>query len=465
MKKKLLFFLILFSFISLFSAENFRAYEKFNTYKTAGISTGFDYENDDALVDLYLYSTLVFENFGFSLLLPLRILVFDKNDDTDTYFSVLPKRDWDEPRDFLAILTEFNYGHPDEKYYFYYGTFNNFTLGNGTILGHYFNTITSGFPKRSINLHIKTDYIGLKMITDDVISPNIVGGRIYLKPFAFINKESYANNLNLGFSVVYDINIPEELKVSTKNQLKESDKYDNILGVDADFKVWQNLYYSITPKIALNMLSFAGKGVHIGVEQKINIFAINSSLEFEANYILGQSNYSPQYFDTFYDVDKFYFQGNNRKYAYFATKTFENLDLLHGFSLKTNFYLSTYLQITASILEYQRYNFDEKTNTIKENYQNIYTQIYFSPVSFLGTSIIFAKNDIKKGKLFGSNTKWLLRGSIDFYSSKKSLFSLYIANTFLQQTPKTNYPQTKPEDFAYKTHLIFSFGGMATVAF
>ena len=211
--KKILFFILFFTTFFLFATKNYEGYEKFNTYKTAGVSTNFEYENEDALIDLYLFGSFAFENFGFSLFLPVRFLVYDKNKDTDTYFSMFPKRDWNQLRDFIAVITDFYNGHPDEKYYFYYGTFNGFSLANSSIVGNYFNTIISDFPKRSINFHIKSDYLGVQMITDDIISPNIVGGRIFVKPFAFVNKESYLNNLDFGTTVVYDINIPEELSV------------------------------------------------------------------------------------------------------------------------------------------------------------------------------------------------------------------------------------------------------------
>jgi hypothetical protein len=181
--------------------------------------------------------------------------------------------------------------------------------------------------------------------------------------------------------------------------------------------------------------------------------------------ILGQSNYSPQYFDVFYDVDKLFFQGNHRKYAFFATKSFENLDLLHGFNFQTIFLLSSFLKIKASLLGFQRYNFDKKNNIIKENYLNLYSEIYFSPISFMGIKIVFAKNDIKQTKLFDKNSRWLLRGNLDFYAKGNSTFSFYIQNNFIENIPKTNYSQTKPEDFSYKSQILFSLGGMATVGF
>ena len=202
-----LFFMILASFT--LSAVDFNPHEAYGRFKK-GISVGGalfpEYQGNSLLLELDLYGSFEFSMLGFGVGLPVRFILRN-DDDIPTSGAIFPKEDWDDARDWVAILNYFHYGHSGDMFYFYFGEQKNRYVGNGSIVGAYYGDLRLYHPQRGVNLEINTDYAGLDFFMDDVTPPNVIGGRVYVKPISFL-KESYGNNLEIGASYFADIFAP-----------------------------------------------------------------------------------------------------------------------------------------------------------------------------------------------------------------------------------------------------------------
>ena len=147
------FSLILIVFSTLFSVDfdPDAAYERFRKGFSVGGSLFPTYEGSSLLLELDVYGSFEFSMLGFGVGLPVRFILMNE-DDIPTSGGVFPKEDWDDARDWVAILNYFHYGYSGDMFYFYFGEQRNRYVGNGSIVGAYFGDIRLYTFKYVINL-------------------------------------------------------------------------------------------------------------------------------------------------------------------------------------------------------------------------------------------------------------------------------------------------------------------------
>lgn len=108
---------------------------------------------------------------------------------------------YDFLRDLSLKIKYIQYGNPDmDNFFFGIGNLSTMTIGHGILMRNYAND--SDFPstrKLGLNFRVSGYRMGIEGISDDLTQNNIVGTRIFLKPFG--GKDI----LNFGISSIVDI--------------------------------------------------------------------------------------------------------------------------------------------------------------------------------------------------------------------------------------------------------------------
>jgi hypothetical protein len=278
---------------------------------------------------------------GFGIQAPLRLKMKDRDPQNDDYGGVLRREDWDEWTDYLKILRYFRFGHKGDLVFLQLGDLPGVTLGHASIVSRYYNNTDLAHFKLGITLDVNTDYAGVETLLNNHFVSNLLGGRVYLKPFSFWDKESYLNNFAVGFTVITDhaapyclgfealdpltggwapgtgcipidpLNTaPPESQVrprfdGTKNLAVERQKAATVLGGDLEFKVLNLEWINLTPYLDLNGIIDGGFGLHAGLMTNFHIPVIDLGLQTRVEYRWMERGYIPSYFDSFYEIQKF----------------------------------------------------------------------------------------------------------------------------------------------------------------
>ncbi|MBW2702993.1 MAG: hypothetical protein JRF33_19395 [Deltaproteobacteria bacterium] len=289
---------------------------------SVGGDLSFGMIDGDLFTTMNLGMNFDFGMIGFGIQAPLRFRVMDNDPQNDEYGGVLRKEDWDEWTDYLKILRYFRYGHKGELFYAVVGDLPGATLGHGTIISRYYNNTDMDHYKMGVQFDVNTSYGGVETLFNNGVISNLIGLRGYVRPWSFIDEESYLNNLAVGFTVASDYTAPYCMEndagqcrpdVSTDARVFDDDgnlkvadtKAATVIGGDIEFQLLNNSWITLTPYMDLNGILEAGIGYHAGILSIFHIPIINLDLQTKVEYRYFTADYVPSYFDSFYEIQKF----------------------------------------------------------------------------------------------------------------------------------------------------------------
>jgi hypothetical protein len=216
------------------------------------------------------------------------------------------------------VIRYVRYGHKRDPVYFLAGQLWGATIGHGTLVNRYANSLSLDHTKFGLTLDFNSDYVGVETLTDSLGSPNIVGGRLYVRPFG---DTLILRGWAVGVTMVTDHSAPRSLQYNSDGTLAQDAKGNPIIrddqsiytgGVDTEFEVLRNSVISLIPYVDLNRIAGAGNGLHAGVLTDIYlpvpILEINIQARLE--YRMMQPGYIPEYFDQTYDLGRVQYFGN-----------------------------------------------------------------------------------------------------------------------------------------------------------
>lgn len=257
---------------------------------------------------------------GLGLSLPLNLLIQpDKgvNRDDITYSGILRKRDWDEPQDFVKFMRYLRYGHKRDPVYLLAGQLWGATIGHGTLVNRYANSLNLDHPKLGVAFDLNSDFAGIETLADHVGDPALLAGRFYLRPFG---DTPIARGWAIGASFATDRTAPRRLALLPAGGLQQDAQGNPIVaasdavwagGVDTEFEVLHNSLISLIPYVDLNRIAGAGNGLHAGVLADIYLpvplLTVNVTTRLE--YRMMQAGYIPEYFDQTYDLGRVQYVG------------------------------------------------------------------------------------------------------------------------------------------------------------
>jgi hypothetical protein len=275
-----------------------------------GGDVGFRKIGSDYFIGVGVGTELDFGKIGFGIQVPLNIRVSNRCDrpppcDLNT---TLRKEDWDEVADYARIISYFRYGHPAEPIYVRVGQLFGATFGHGTIVNAYYNAINLDIYKLGVQLNVNTDYGGVQTLMDNLFQPSLFGARVYVRPVSFWSKDSYANNLAVGLTLIGDVFAPVGMPPpgTTRGDAHEPTlptEAMGILGFDVEFAVLRSKMIDVIPYTDYNHIFGARGGWHLGVLTKIRPLD-KLGLNFRLEYRYLSSKYIPGYFDSYYDIQR-----------------------------------------------------------------------------------------------------------------------------------------------------------------
>ena len=232
--------------------------------------------------------------------------------DYKTYGGVIRKRDWDEPQDYARLIRFVRYGHKRDPVYVLAGQLWGATLGHGTLVNRYANSLNLDHPKFGLALDLNGTYFGIETLTDYLTNPALLGTRAYVRPFG---DTPIARGWALGVTFVADRTAPRHLATNSDGSLQQDSVGNPIIdvnnaiyagGVDTEYELLHNSIISLLPYVDLNRIAGAGNGLHAGVLTDIYlpIPLLEVNVEARLEYRMMQAGYIPEYFDQTYDLGR-----------------------------------------------------------------------------------------------------------------------------------------------------------------
>ena len=289
---------------------------------------------------------------GLGLALPLNILVWNNDNccgadpDTDgnhphsrdykAYGGLLRKRDWNQIQDYARLIRYVRYGHKRDPVYFLAGQLWGASLGHGTLVNRYSNSLNLDHPKFGLALDFNSTYVGIETLTDYLTGPSIIGGRVYVRPWG---ETMVLRGFAVGATLITDRTAPRSLTydqqpdgtiklrqdASTGSVIVVDSRAVYAAGVDIEYEVLRNSLIQLIPYVDGNRLLGAGNGLHIGVLTNlflpVPLIAVDLQTRFEYRWM--KPGYIPEYFDQTYDLGRIQYAVNapNSSTTYFPKFT------------------------------------------------------------------------------------------------------------------------------------------------
>ena len=175
----------------------------------AFVGVGFGKIDKDTYVSTVINTELALGPFAVGLGVPLNLLAINDDStgtrDSKTYEHVLRRSDWNQAQDYLKFVRFVRYGHKREPLYLLAGQLWGSTLGHGTLVNRYSNSLSLDQRKFGIAFDFNSDYFGVETLVDNVAGVGILGGRAYVRPFAGMPG---LGGLAFGFTTVVDPTAP-----------------------------------------------------------------------------------------------------------------------------------------------------------------------------------------------------------------------------------------------------------------
>jgi len=277
----------------------------------------FEKIGEDHFLTLDLYNQTRVGPVSFGVWVPLRFRVWDQGEDD----GLMREEDWDEVSDYARLLrfVELVLGGETWRFRGRVGALEGESIGHGTIVGGYYNSLDRDHYQAGIALAAAIRYGGVEVMLDNLLAPEIVGARIHVRPAAFFTDNFWANRFVAGLSFAVDGRAPVALQTrGTPPDLEpvvddtNSFAYTgtdalSVLGLDLEYTVIQNKLIDLVPYLDLNFMfdEGAGAGLHLGTFFNIRIpTPLGPALLTRLEYRLVGDGYAPRYFDALYEVQR-----------------------------------------------------------------------------------------------------------------------------------------------------------------
>lgn len=267
-------------------------------------------------------------NLQAAIRIPLRI-------DPDT--GDLRQKDWDESSDYFRLgqCVRFDMSAsqrfererglcqhwqiPRDDYYvtFRLGPVQDFSLGHGTILNGYSNTLNPDHFQAGVVGQMQFHQFVLgNFLVDNVTNPTLIAGALALRPFSYELEETAEwyeerHQLQVQLSAVSDLQAPDQVQSAFGMALTDGDAnllYSTrpltVVGGDFEWKYVFGKQIEMEAHLDWNAITGHGMGAHAQAWFTYNhpdgLYSVHSV--GEARYI--QRNYIPNYIDSYYFIQR-----------------------------------------------------------------------------------------------------------------------------------------------------------------
>ncbi len=280
---------------------------------------GFARIDGDLFTTTVLYGDFRFGDAALGVQLPLRLRIFDLGPKDDRSDFEIRHQDWDETGDWTRFLRFFQWGKPGEALYLRVGELTGASLGHGTIVDQYYNSLLTNHWQPGLRADLDLGIAGGQLFVSDLTALDILGGRAFVRPFDRF-KAPILRSVTLGATVVADASAAGAHFTDASGQVQLDDmerivtEIDPLVvyGVDLGVEIFRNRFMEIVPYLDWNFLANGrGRldgGLHLGLF--LHVHPTGSLLDWLLKYEMRvyRGAYIPAYFNTLYEVERLDFR-------------------------------------------------------------------------------------------------------------------------------------------------------------
>jgi hypothetical protein len=293
-------------------------------FRTAALTAGVSWTQigEDHFVAMKLGTVLDFGAFRMGIWAPLNLRTVDGDPQND---GVVRREDWDERSEWFRILRFVEVGHPRKgPLYARYGELVANTMGHGTIVDAYYNSIDLDHYQGGLAFRLDLGPFGGEILADNLADPSLLGTRLFARPFRVATGATgLLGRLTTGISIVSDLFAPTRAilddnkvqEISGNGTPQATREGTTILGFDVELPLLDSDELVVMPYLDLNSHVGVGGGTHLGV---LNLWepspSFRLSIRVEAR-LLG-AGYLPGYVSPLYEVERFRYRNAVPKLAH-----------------------------------------------------------------------------------------------------------------------------------------------------
>jgi len=288
--------------------------------------------------------------------------VQDEKDNTVDRLGKLRKRDWDERSDYAKVIRYIRYGGEERNFYLNINRLFNHSVGHGPVIRNYNPNLNYNTTRVSATFDAYKGFVGFESMINDIVDPDVMGVLAFVRPFEmvtpnnlFLSRLSFGVQASMGLRVPTRIGYENGLFDPSKdlpipqvdgdlNVMTAGTETVTILGLDVETKLIRTQTTDLKVYADIQQMVDRGKGYTAGALLRMSFGQPATSalrLRAEAHYF--EPNYLPQFFDTFYDIQKLQFMPagyrSSDNLIYFPTKL-QFLDANEGGKMRAGGYFN-----------------------------------------------------------------------------------------------------------------------------
>jgi len=205
------------------------------------------------------------------------------------------KEGWNKGAGALRMIRYLRWGLKHDPLYIRIGSLQSATLGHGFIMGYYTNE--ADYDQRKIGLVLDADFksFGFESMTSNLGRLEIIGGRVFYRPFSSLRIPIF-KNFEMGGTYVTDVD-PDNKRSTTNDAIAE-------WGADLGLPVIQSSLFNTTIYADYAKILDHGDGSALGVKADmpgvLGLFSIYAKLE--KRFL--NADFLPNYFNTLYELER-----------------------------------------------------------------------------------------------------------------------------------------------------------------
>jgi len=275
---------------------------------------------EDTFIDLDFIYVFKTGDWRIAPQLPIRFRIIDEHPESG---GLIREEDWDEPSDWARLLSFVQYGSYDQPFFFRYGQLNGVTIGHGSLVNRYFNTVDVDHYQGGLFANFDLDFAGGEVMLDNLFDPEILVGRAFVRPFSLF--EDWVRPLRLmKFGATLGGDFAAPLAVATAdgkiyahpdwNPVVLADQVVTLFSADIEVPAVSTPHVDLVPYTDFATVDGEGFGWHLGTYFNFR-FTPKSVLRTRIEYRFQGKGYEPGYVSPFYEIQRYSHLGGEPKLA------------------------------------------------------------------------------------------------------------------------------------------------------
>lgn len=228
--------------------------------------------------------------------------------------SGLRREDWDERTDYGRVVREVSCSRPDRGLLLRVAPLSGYQMGVGNLVSQFHSTLDPDHWRTGFEGAYHGTAGGVDVFVDSVLDPEVLGGRLHVRPFSFLHPDGLFGRFEVGGTLAGDVDAPaDHVRAGGARSLdgtglpRVTRRDVTAMGVDARWPVFRGREAEVVPYFAMAQAG-EGSGWHAGLALDLRPRRkVRFGLQGEFRRL--GAGYVAPYFDSLYMVDRWDFGG------------------------------------------------------------------------------------------------------------------------------------------------------------